>query len=120
MVGICCGAGDYRVAAVGSAFVFTTILVFGRIKNDNRMLLVIRVARPGAERVESLIFRYYSAKANLRAKNTSRDSVEYIYELSRKKMDAVKGMKKAITDAIYEIGGVEYFNIVAQNDEISS
>jgi len=120
VVGICCGAGDYRVAAVGSAFVFTTILVFGRIKNDNRMLLVIRVARPGAERVESLIFRYYSAKANLRAKNTSRDSVEYIYELSRKKMDAVKGMKKDITDAIYEIGGVEYFNIVAQNDEISS
>ncbi len=104
VVGICCGAGDYRVAAVGSAFVFTTILVFGRIKNDNRMLLVIRVARPGAER----------------AKNTSRDSVEYIYELSRKKMDAVKGMKKDITDAIYEIGGVEYFNIVAQNDEISS
>lgn len=47
VVGICCGAGDYRVAAVGSAFVFTTILVFGRIKNDNRMLLVIRVARPG-------------------------------------------------------------------------
>ncbi len=29
-------------------------------------------------------------------------------------------MKKDITDAIYEIGGVEYFNIVAQNDEISS
>ena len=26
---------------------------------------------------------------------------------------------KSITDAVYELGGVEYFNIVTQNDEIS-
>ena len=26
---------------------------------------------------------------------------------------------RSITDAVYEIGGIEYFNIVMQNDEIS-
>ena len=26
---------------------------------------------------------------------------------------------KSITDAVYEIGGIEYFNLVMQNDEIS-
>ena len=29
-------------------------------------------------------------------------------------------VKKSITDAVYEIGNIEYFNIVMQSDEISS
>ena len=33
---------------------------------------------------------------------------------------AAQENKKSITDAVYEIGGVEYFNIVTQNDEIGS
>ncbi len=120
VVGICCGAGDYKVATIGSAFIFATILVFGRIKSDNRMLLIIRVARPDSEKVEALIFQYYKAKASMRAKNTGRDSVEYIYELSRKRLEEGRNRQTDITDEIYLIEGLEYFNIVAQNDEISS
>ena len=45
VVGICCGAGDYLVAGAGSAFVFLMMLLFGRIRNDSRMLLIIRAAR---------------------------------------------------------------------------
>ena len=41
MVGICCGAGDYLVAAFGSALIFIVLLLFGRIRNDSRMLLII-------------------------------------------------------------------------------
>ena len=33
--------------------------------------------------------------------------------------EAEKAGGKSITDAVYEIGGIEYFNIVMQNDEIS-
>ena len=59
-------------------------------------------------------------------KNTTETSVEFIYELSRHTMartEKVKrsaGPRKTITDAIYEIGGIEYCNLVVQNDEISS
>ena len=61
-------------------------------------------------------------KAILRAKNTTDESVEFIFELNRKYLRKPAGEKtigKGITDAVYEIGGIEYFNIVMQNDEIS-
>ena len=107
---------------MGSAFVFIVLLLFGRIRNDNRALLILRTARINESKVESLIFNYYNRKAILRAKNTTGDSVEYIYELNGKylrKPVSEKSMEKSITDAVYEIGGIEYFNIVVQNDEIS-
>ena len=58
VAGICCGAGDFLVAAVGSAFAFFVLLLFGRIKNDNRVLLIIRASRANEERIEALIFQY--------------------------------------------------------------
>ena len=121
VVGICCGSGDYLVAAAGSAVVFI-LLVFGRLRTDNRVLLILRTARVNASKVESLIFQYYNRKAILRVKNTTDDSVEYIYELNGKYLRKPGGEKaagKSLTDAVYEIGGIEYFNIVMQNDEIS-
>ena len=122
VVGICCGSGDYLVAAAGSAVVFLLPLVFGRLRTDNRALLILRTARVNESKVESLIFQYYNRKAILRAKNTTDHNVEYIYELNGKYLRKPGGEKaagKSITDAVYEIGGIEYFNIVMQNDEIS-
>lgn len=126
VVGICCGAGDFLVAAGGSAFTFLVLLIFGRIKNDDRLLLIIRASRVNEERVEAVVFQYYARKANLRVKNTTETSVEFIYELSRRTAERAGRVKKgavtrkSITDAVYEIGGIEYCNLVMQNDEISS
>lgn len=124
VAGICCGSGDFLIAGVGSAFTFLILLIFGRIKNDSRMLLIIRTARANEERVEALIFQYFARKANLRVKNTTENSVEFIYELSKRVLDrsgkSGAGRAKSITDAIYEIGNIEYCNMVMQNDEISS
>lgn len=125
VAGICCGAGDFLTAAIGSAAAFLVLLIFGRIKNDNRMLLIIRTARVNEERVEALLFQYFARKANLRVKNTTENSVEFIYEVGKSVLDSAGGgskskkQKKSITDALYEIGNIEYCNIVAQNDEIS-
>lgn len=125
VAGICCGAGDFLTAAIGSAAAFLVLLIFGRIKNDNRTLLIIRTARVNEERVEALVFQYFARKANLRVKNTTENSVEFIYEVGKSVLDSAGGgskskkQKKSITDALYEIGNIEYCNIVAQNDEIS-
>ena len=122
VVGICCGAGDYLTAAAGSTVVFLVLLLFGRIRNDSRALLILRAARVNESKVESLIFQYYNRKAILRAKNTTEESTEYIYELNGKYLrrpPSEIAAGKSITDAVYEIGGIEYFNIVMQNDEIS-
>lgn len=122
VVGICCGSGDYIVAAGGSVLVFLVMMLFGRLRTDNRVLLILRTARVNEPKVESLIFQYYNRKAVMRAKNTTDESVEYIYELNGKYLRRPAGEKiagKSITNAVYEIGGIEYFNIVMQNDEIS-
>lgn len=119
-VGICCGAGDYVVAACGSTLIFLVLLLFGRIKNDNRMLIIIRTVRVNEEKVEALMFQYFAGKAQMRVKNTTETSIEFIYELSKKVMEKTKFKDKSITSAVYEIGNVEYCNIVMQNDEIGS
>lgn len=119
VVGICCGSGDYLVAGAGSAFAFVLLFLFGRVRNDNRMLLIIRAARTNEQRIEAVVFQQFARKANLRVKNSTNDSVEFIYELSKKTL-AKGNERKSITGALYEIGNVEYVNLVAQNDEISS
>lgn len=123
VTGICCGAGDFLIAGVGAAFTFLILLIFGRIKNDNRVLFIIRSARINDERIESLMFQYFSHKANLRVKNTTENSVEFIYKISKQVLDKAEKVRKrsgktpSITDAIYEIGNIEYSNMVMQNDE---
>jgi len=120
VVGICCGAGDFVTAAAGSAAVFLLLLLFGRVKNDNRVLLIVRTVRMNEERVEALIFQYFARKASLRVKNTTEDRVEFIYELNKKLLDKKRGAEGRITDELYAVGNIDYFNIVSQNDDISS
>lgn len=119
IVGICCGVGDYMVAVIGSAIQFLVLLVMGRVRNDDRMLLIIRGARNMERRIESIVFDYFNAKAMIRVKNTSKDSIELIYELTRKVYKISNKREKSITELLYELDSIEYVNIVTQSDEIS-
>lgn len=119
VAGICCGAGEYLIASVGTAAVFIVLILMGRIKNDNRILLIIRGARTCEPGIESIIFEYYKAKAHLRVKNTTSQSVEFIYEISKSMMDQALKNEKSITDKLYELKELESVNVVAQNDDIN-
>lgn len=120
IVGICCGVGDYLVATAGSTVSFILLLILGRVKNDNRMLLIIRGARNMERRIEAIVFDYFEAKALLRVNNTSRDSVELIYEMPRNVYTRSSNKEeKSIAELLYELESIEYVNIVSQNDEIS-
>ena len=120
IAGICCGVGDYLVAAVGSAVTFVLLLLFGAIKNDNRMLLIVRGARNTESSVKALVFKLFERKALLRVENTTKDNIELIYEISNKTLTKAEKRETSISDSIYAIGRIEYVNIVLQNDEISS
>ena len=119
IVGICCGVGDYMVALIGSAITFIVLLILGAIKNDNRMLIIVRGSRNKQSIVTGYIFKTFKNKAILRVKNTTEDTMELIYEVSS---SLLKKIEKdiSITDGIYDLGGIEYVNIVMQNDEISN
>ena len=119
IVGICCGVGDFMVALVGSAVTFIVLFILGSIKNDNRMLIIVRGARNKQSIVTGYIFKLFKSKAILRVKNTTEDNMELIYEVSSSMLQKTEKTIN-ITDALYDLGGIEYVNIVMQNDEISN
>ncbi len=120
IVGICCGVGDYIVAAVGSSVVFALIFVLGCIKAENRMLIIVRGQKEKREAVQSTIFRLFGRKAILRVVNTTENVVEIIYEISSKELRETEKKKSGVVDSIFALGDIEYVNIVTQNDEISN
>lgn len=120
IVGICCGVGDYLVACIGSGIVFIVFLMLGCIKNDNRMLLIIRAARNKESAIHATVFRLFGNKTTMRVQNTTESTVELIYELTEKTLKKAKKNKSSVSDAFYELGEIEYVNLVMQNDEISN
>lgn len=118
IVGICCGVGDYVVAAAGSTAIFLVFLLFGAVRSDTRMLLVVRADRNLEEKIEAMVFQYFDRQAVLRVKNTNTGNVEFIYEMSRKTLEHAQRQHPALTGDFYKLGAVECVNIVAQSDEI--
>ncbi len=120
IIGICCGVGDYLVAAVGSAVTFVVILILGCIKSDNRMLLIVRADRSKQPMIKSQVYKLFSGKAVLRVENTTPDTVELIYELTQKLIKKAEKSETDIADSIYRLENIEYVNLVMQNDEVSN
>lgn len=118
IVGICCGVGDYVVAAAGSTAIFLVFLLFGAVRSDTRMLLVVCADRNLEEKIEAMVFQYFERQAVLRVKNTNTGNVEFIYEMSRKTLERAQRQHPALTGDFYKLGAVECVNIVAQSDEI--
>ena len=121
IVGICCGVGDFIVAGIGSAFVFILFLIFGAIKNNNRMLVIIRGNRTKEAQIQAVMYKFFGAKAVLRVKNSTTESIEFIYEITAKLLSQAERKNNiGICDEIYKIGNIEYVNTVMQNDEVSN
>ena len=121
IVGICCGVGDFIVAGIGSAFVFILFLILGAIKNNNRMLVIIRGNRTKEAQIQAVMYKFFGAKAVLRVKNSTTESIEFIYEITAKLLSQAERKNNiGICDEIYKIGNIEYVNSVMQNDEVSN
>ena len=119
IVGICCGVSDFFVSSIGSAVVFLVLFIFHSVKNDKRMLLIIRAKRELQDPIQAAVFIMFERKAILRVRNTTRERVEMIYEISSELLQHAERGKHGVCDKIYELGEIEYVNIVMQNDEIS-
>ena len=119
IVGICCGVSDFLVSSIGSIVVFLVLLISHSIKNDKRMLLIIRAKRSLGEPIQAAVFNLFERKAILRVRNTTPERIEMIYEISSEILQRAERGKHNVCDKIYELGDIEYVNIVLQNDEIS-
>ncbi len=118
--GICCGIGDYIVAAIGSGVIFVVMLFLGNVRNNDRYLLVIK-GKGCSEEIEKEVENFYDHKALFRVCNEDRESTELIYEVSAKTIEAAKKreQEKTIKKVLFQIEGVTSVNLVCQNDEIS-
>ncbi|MBC8530678.1 DUF4956 domain-containing protein [Gehongia tenuis] len=117
--GLACGVGDYTTAGIGSAAVFLVLLALGRIKNENRVLLIVRGERSTANRIKAAVSTYYDNRVNLRVENTTENTVELIYELSRAAMKKKQKEVETVTDVLYKIENISYVNLVTQDDDIA-
>jgi len=119
IVGLCSGVADFWTAIIGSGAVFIILLFMGKVRNENRILLIIKCNRSLEKAIEGIVFTHFNRKALLRVKNTTVESSEMIYELDRHTYNLTYKSGKNITQLLYEKEGMEYVNIVTQNDEIS-
>lgn len=120
IVGICCGVGDYTVAGIGSAITFFVILILGCIKNDNRMLIIIRAARSKQSSIKAQIYKIFGTRAVMRVENTTEETVELIYEITQRTLHNAEKHTPNITESIYALENIEYVNIVMQNDDVAN
>ena len=110
--------------------VFVVLLFLGRVKNENRLLLIIRCDRSRADEVRQSVYEYFTKAPVLKTENATAETVEFIYELDRKIFEKSKEterklavsqvrMQQSISDKLFALGGVDYVNTVVQSDEIS-
>lgn len=119
VIGICCGVGDYLVATIGSSIIFIVLIIFGKVKNENRILIVISASLSLERDIEGIIFKNFEGKAIQRVKNTTKDTVEEIFEISKKQYEKTLLDEESIVKKVYDLGNVNYVNIITQSDEIS-
>lgn len=130
IIGICCGVGDFMVAGIGSSAVFIVLLLFGRVKKENRTLLIIKADRMYENEIRKMVFGYFAKAPVMKVQNTTGEKVEFIYEIDQRELtkaeqkegkDAIleKREKQSLPDKLYAIGNMDYVNIVVQSDEIS-
>lgn len=117
-VGICCGVSEYIIAAVGTAVIFGMMLLFGMVQSNERYLIIARGSLDLGGSVESLMEQKFSGGARLRVRNTTRTTVEYIYEVSERQL--TKAQKSGdVVAFLMENTGLDSVNVVCQNDEIN-
>lgn len=120
-VGICCGVSDYLIAGIGTFIIFLFLALFGVVRDNERVMVVIRMEIKAVEEVENCITSLFAGKAVLRVDNQSveENSAEAIYEVSDKMMTQAQKKNGMCSKIISEIEGVKSVSFVRQDDEIN-
>lgn len=118
-VGICCGVSEYLIAAIGSTFIFLFLLLFGMVKNNDRYIMVIRAEYAAGKKIEQIMKEEFNGKARLCVENSSRESLEYIYEMSTKMIADMNKKEVPVIELLYKEPGVSNVNLICQNDDIN-
>lgn len=120
-VGICCGVSDYLIAGIGSVLIFSFLILFGFIRDNERIMVLINGDRKCGEQVERHMGELFGGKEVLRVHNyvSGRDAEEFIYEVSDKQLKKSEKVNGKLVKNLSGIEGVTSVSLVRQDDEIS-
>lgn len=130
IIGITAGVGDFMVASIGSTAVFLMLFLFGQVKSEDRILIIIKGSRLLEQDIRRAIFDYFPKAPMLKVKNSSQESIEMIYEVNKRMLDKAEKIEadkslveqrpnQSLLDILYALEEIEYANIVVQSDEIT-
>ncbi|KAF1305076.1 DUF4956 domain-containing protein [Enterococcus saccharolyticus] len=117
--GICCGVQEYVIVSIGSGVIFLFLILFGAVKSNERYLLILRGEVSAETTVEKEIEQLFAGKVRYRVKNTTNESMEYIYELSEKQLQVADKKVESLATYLRNIPGLKAVNLVNQNDEMN-
>lgn len=120
-VGICCGVSDYLIAGIGTFIIFIFLTLFGMVRDNERIMVVIRMESKAVESVENCMTSLFEGKAVLRVDNHSVEdgNAEMIYEVSDKLMKVAQKKNGMCSKMISTMEGVKAVSFVRQDDEIN-
>ena len=118
-IGICCGVSDYITATIGSAFIFVTLLLFGSVRDNERILLIIHTDSRNQEQLNGLIHTLFAGKAKLRVCQSNDGGAEAIYELSDRLLKKCERKNGALVPLLQRQEGVRSTSIMRQEDDIN-
>lgn len=112
-VGICCGVSDYLIAAIGSALIFVFLILFGFIRNNERIMVIVNCTSGAGEEVEKHMGNLFGGRA------VKTQTEEFIYEISDKQLKRSENRNGKLVRNLSGIEGVSSISMVRQDDEIS-
>ncbi len=120
-VGICCGVSDYLIAAIGSALIFAFLILFGFIRDNGRIMVILNCEPKAGEEVEKQMGNLFGGKAALRVHNRAvkTQTEEFIYEISDKQLGKSEKRNGKLVRNLSGIEGVASVSVVRQDDEIN-
>ena len=120
-VGICCGVSDYLIAAIGSALIFAFLILFGFIRDNGRIMVIVNCEPAAGEEVEKHMGNLFGGKAALRVHNRAvkTQTEEFIYEISDNMLKKSEKRNGKLVKNLSGIEGVSSVSMVRQDDEIN-
>ena len=120
-VGICCGVSDYLIAAIGSALIFAFLILFGFIRDNGRIMVIVNCEPAAGEEVEKHMGNLFGGKAALRVHNRAvkTQTEEFIYEISDNLLKKSEKRNGKLVKNLSGIEGVSSVSMVRQDDEIN-
>ena len=119
-VGVCCGVSNYMIALIGTVFIVMFLVIFGFVRDVNRMLIIVRGSSSAISEVSELIDSFLNHKGVRRVYNFDVEgNGEIIYEVNERYLKKCEKKNGNIGEKITSISGVKNASILCQEDEIT-